>query len=83
MVQTAPTPQTRLIALIAASGNRSLGGSSSSSGGKKSGGGAGAAAGAGLAPRAFDADRGAAPVLLTIDADDLYTAFDPDGLSKQ
>ena len=84
MAQTATTPQTRLVALIAASGNRPWGGSSSSSGRKRgSGGGAGAAAGAGIAPLAFSADRGAAPILTTIDADDLYTVFDPDGLSQQ
>ena len=83
MAQTATTPQTRLIALIAASGNRALGGSSSSSKKRCSGGGAGAAVGVGIAPRAFGHDRGAAPALVTIDAGDLYTAFDPDGLDKQ
>ena len=76
-----PAPQARLIALIAASGNRSVGGSSSTLSRNKSGG--GGAAGVGLAPRAFGADRAAAPILLTIDADDLYTVFDPDGLNKQ
>ena len=81
----ASTPQTRLIALIAASGNRSsVGGGSGSSGrNRSSGGGAAAAAGVGLAPWAFVADRAASPVLVTIDADDLYCAFDPDGLNKQ
>ena len=83
MVQTATTPQKRLIALIAASGNRSLGGSSSPSKKRGSGGGAGAVAGAGITPLAFGDDRGAAPALITIDADDLYTVFDPDGLSRE
>ena len=68
---TVPTPQTRLIALIAASGNRSLGGSTSSSKKRGSGGGAGAAAGVGIAPLAFGDGRGAAPALVAIDADDL------------
>ena len=83
MVVMASTPQTRLIALIAASGNRSLGGSSSSSKKRGCAGGAGAAAGAGISPRAFGDDRGAAPALYTIDADDLYAAFDPDGRSTR
>ena len=83
MAQTETTPQTRLIALIAASGNRALGGSPSSSKKRRSGGGAGASVGVGIAPRAFGDDRGAAPALVTIGADDLCTAFDPDGLDKQ
>ena len=76
-------PQARLIVLIAASGNRSVGGGSSSSGRKRSSGGGAAAAGVGLAPREFDADHAASPVLVTIDADDLYHVFDPDGLNKR
>ena len=56
------TPQARLIALIAASGNRAVGGSSRSSGRKRSSGGGAAAAGVGLAPRApvaRSSDKGA------------------------
>ena len=80
----ASTPQARLITLIAASGKRSVGGGSGSSGKRRSGGGgAAAAAVVGLTPRAFDAERTAAPILVTIEADDLYTVFDPDGLNKQ
>ena len=79
----ASAPKARLISLIAASGKLSVGDGSSSSGKKRSSGGGAVSAGAGIAPWAFDADRGAAPVLVTIDADDLYTAFDPDGLNKQ
>lgn len=76
--------QARLIALVAASGNRSAGGRSSSSGRKKSGGGTAAATSAGVVPQAFGADRiAAAPALVTIDADDLYAVFDPDGWAQQ
>ena len=83
-VKMASTPQSRLVALIAASGKRSMGDGSGSSGRKNSsGGGAAAAAVAGLAPRAFDANRPASPTLMTIDADDLYTVFVPVGLNKQ
>ena len=79
----ASTPHARLITLIAASGKRSIGGGSGSSGKRRSGGsGAAAAAVVGLTPRAFDAERTATSVLVTIEADDLYTVFDPDGLNK-
>ena len=79
----ASAPKTRLISLIAASGKRSVGDGSGSSGKKRASGGGAASAGAGIAPLAIDADRGATPVLVTIDADDLYTVFDPVGLNKQ
>ena len=76
--------QARLITLIAASGKRSMGDSRGSSGRKRSGGGgAAAAATAGIAPRPFGADRTSSPSLMTIDADELYTMFDPPGLNKQ
>ena len=79
----AATPHARLITLIAASGKRSVGSGGGSSGKRRScGGGAAAAAVVGLTPRAFDNERPAAPVLVTIEADDLYTVFDPDGLNK-
>ena len=79
----ASAPTTRLISLIAASGKRSVGDGSGSSGKKRASGGGAASVGAGIAPLAIDADRGATPVLVTIDADDLYTVFDPVGLNKQ
>ena len=80
----ASSTQAQLTALIAASGKRSVGDGGGSSGKRRgSGGGAAAAAGVGIKPRMFDADRGATPVLVTIDAADLYTVFDPDGLNKQ
>ena len=77
-IHTAAGAATRLIAplIAASSGNRSVGvgDKGSSSRKRSSGGGAAAAAGVGLAPRAFDADRAAAPVLVAIDAGDLYCA---------
>ena len=79
----ASAPTTRLISLIAASGKRSVGDGRSSSGRSRSSGGGAAPAGAGIAPLAIDADRGASPTLVRIDADDLYTVFDPVGLNKQ
>ena len=83
MVQTATTLQSRLVALIAVSVKRYLGGSSSSSKKRGSGGGAGSAAGGrDRATRVLCGPR-AAPVLPAIDAGDLYTVFDPGGLSQQ
>ena len=65
-------PHSRLITLIAASGKRSIDSGSGSSGKRRSGGsGAAAAAAAGLTPSAFDAERTAAPILVTIEADEL------------
>ena len=83
MVLAGPSaPQTRLVALIAASGNRSLPGGSSSSG-KKRGSGTDSADDARIEPLAFGVGRGVAPILITINADNICTVFDPDGLSKQ
>ena len=83
-VRMATPSQARLITLIAASGKRSMGDSRGSSGRKRSGGGgAAAAATAGIAPRPFGADRTSSPSLMTIDADELYTMFDPPGLNKR
>ena len=68
----AATPHARLITLIAASGKRSIGSGSGSSGKRRSdGGGAAAAIVVGITPRAFDDERPAAPILVTIEAGDL------------
>ena len=79
----ASAPKKRLVSLIAASGKRSVGDDSGSSGKKRSSGSGAATAGPGIAPLAIDAGRGTTPVRVTIDADDLYTVFDPVGLNKQ
>ena len=77
-MRMASAPKTRLISLIAASGRRSVGDGSGSSGKKRTSGGGAASAGAGIAPLAIDADRGASPTLVRIDVGDLYTVFDPE-----